>query len=111
MQIEYSGPPKRGKRQYADDDDFSWPVEEEDEANPEFLSVDEINGTTTFQEVQQVPVDLPKDPLELFFKTMYETVKEMPREEIFAIRRKIFETVCDAEERLHSKASGDPAST
>lgn len=100
---------KRGRRQ-PDDDDFSWPIEEEDDANPQYVSVDDVNSTATIQQVQPVQLaELPKDPLELFFKTMYETVKEMPREEIFGVRRKIFETVCEAEERVHFKATEVPA--
>lgn len=41
-----------------------------------------------------------KDPLAMFFQTMYETVKEMPKDTIFDVKRKIFMTVSEAEEKL-----------
>jgi hypothetical protein len=45
-----------------------------------------------------------EDPLKLFFKTIYSSVKALPANEIRTIRRKIFDVVCEAEERVGSKS-------
>lgn len=47
------------------------------------------------------------DPLRMFFQTMYATVKDMPQEERFLLRRKIFEAVSEVEEQLHFRRNNN----
>lgn len=41
------------------------------------------------------------DPLKMFFLTMYESVKRLPKKDIFQVRRRIFDLVCESEEQQH----------
>lgn len=91
-----------------DEEDFDWP----DEHQTEFKDVLELKSPTAHlpsssavsssaSREQQGTSEKDRNALKLFFDTMYETVKEMPKPEVFNLRRKIFEAVSEAEERVH----------
>lgn len=64
------------------------------------LTFTELSSTTALQQPVSSSHNNPRqdDPLKLFFNSMYGTVSRMSPEDIFSIRRRIFDVVCEYEE-------------
>lgn len=75
--------------------EFEWSEVKPDQEKMNFT---ELTSTTTLDPIPYNHSRLVEDPLKLFFNSMYGTVSRMSAEDIFSIRRRIFDVVCEYEE-------------
>lgn len=86
-----------------DFDEWGDPKEEEEDSSkvifvpPEQHATTEYHGEPSYS--RPLPVSTTEDPLKLFFQSMYGSVSRLPPEDIFNIRRRIFDVVCEYEEQ------------
>ena len=70
----------------------------DDTADELYQEQEEKTPRSSHSRNQSVALETQRsDPLKLFFLSMYETVSRMPREHAFAVRRKVFDLVCEYE--------------